>query len=189
MMVKMAILCVVLPMMLCVGLSADEYEETNSSGSIRINTNTDSDNNCIDFVISTKLNKKAYVFHENVMLQATVNFIDLNGDGYEDVIVKLADDEEEYFPYILFNVKNKKFVLGVEYKCCMNYDYGAYIDKHGVDAPPEKEYKLNDIDGDGLKELVYKSLNINGVHYYNVVFHLKKDKMSYFISNKDLKDK
>lgn len=166
---------------------ASVYTFSNKDKAMTLTYSVDFSDNKMSINVSTLKSKHAYSFSGTADYQGKpkVDFIDLNGDGFEDIILKLSD-EEGYFPFILLNEKNEKFTLGMKYQCCIYYDPTRDYFMEGLEnnEKPEQEYFLKDINSGKEKELIFKYMGLKHEIYKNVIFRLSKDKKEYFLYSK-----
>jgi len=136
--------------------------------------------------VSTIKSKEAFLFKIDYAPQGEPEaiFIDLNGDSFKDILLKIGS-EESYYPFILFNDGNRAFKLAYEFESEYYFDYDIYIDHSLAYSKGKKpEYYLRDIDGDGKKELVFFTMTISKQDFLNVSFHLTEDNMGYYLFKK-----
>lgn len=165
----------------------DVFTFSNKTKDIVLNYNIDFKKNKLLVSIATKKNKHAFTFNIEAAYdgEPEVNFVDLNNDGYEDVILKMYQDEC-YYPLILFNNSNKSFNVAFKYECCLCVD-SNFQNANLKKAEKHEEYYLKAADGNNNeKELIFLNLDIKEVQYINVIFHLTKDNKHYYILRKTL---
>lgn len=114
-----------------------------------------------------------------------VVFYDINADSFEDIILKLSG-EGEYDLVVLVNVNNDAFVEGLPESrnrtYIFNYDY---FNKNlsEKDVGNKKEFYLKDTNNDGINELVFHHLFIDGKIHKSIIFYFDKPKKKLFHSN------
>lgn len=111
--------------------------------------------------------------------QPTVEFMDINGDNYEDILLKL-NSEGEYDLIILMNKENKSFIEALpqdkKTRYVFNYDVfnmDLYENKNPIRKSSKKEYLLKKVDEENYM-LCFDHLFINGELFENVAFYSSK---------------
>jgi len=114
-----------------------------------------------------------------------VVFYDINADSFEDIILKLTG-EGEYDLDILVNVNNDAFFEGLPESRSTNYIFNYdYFNKDLSEKSVgnKKEFYLKDTNNDGINELVFHHLFIDGKIHKGIVFYFDKPKKKLFHSN------
>ena len=120
---------------------------------------------------------KAFSLYTGKLLEVAVNIpdwkgdttafsmdcVDVNGDGYDDIVISSGGSGDAGKPYIYINDKKNGFKL---------------IDRALIPAPP-KHFSgaasfVKDIDGDGISDLIYWPLNLDFTNLKAVNFLLYK---------------
>jgi hypothetical protein len=140
------------------------------------------------YKISIKIdtNKKRAAYSASLeadVYSIKVDFVDLNNDGFEDVIIKYAD-ETGYSPAILINQKNSSFVNALR-----NLEELLYVNtelKIGEDGKAVRgaEYRLKDMTGDGVPELTFYDVFIGKKSYRSAGFRFDAKTTSYLLYQK-----
>lgn len=138
----------------------------------------------VSLTIDTEKKKKAYVAQDETDVNdIEVDFIDVNGDGLQDVIVKYAD-ETGYSPLILINTENSSFIdalSDLEDSIYVNTELDIRDDGKAV---RRRDYLLKDITGDGIQEIVFYKTIIAEKGYLYVRLCLDKKTKKYSICKK-----
>lgn len=123
----------------------------------------------VTLLVSTTKSDTAFINRLSVDIgNIFVNFYDLNNDGFDDIIIELAD-EAGFVPFILINENNIKFKSALLCDTCY-VDYSMLEFK--IDGEPHKPYAFKDIDDDGINEVIFKHIFIGKKLKKNVIFKL-----------------
>lgn len=138
----------------------------------------------ISIRIDTKKRQAAY----SASIEADVNsikvdFVDLNKDRFEDVIIKYAD-ETGYSPTILINQKDSSFVNALQdlgELLYVNTELKVGDDGKAVRGP---EYRLKDMTGDRVPELTFYDVFIGKNGYRSASFRFDAKTTRYLLFQK-----
>jgi len=138
----------------------------------------------ISIRIDTKKRRAAY----SESLQADVfsikiDFFDVNRDGFEDVIIKYAD-ETGYSPAILINQGDLSFVNALRNSKELLYVNTELNVKEDGKAARGVEYQLKDVTGDGVPELIFYNAFVGKNGYRSVVLRFESKTTSYLLHRK-----
>ncbi len=138
----------------------------------------------ISIRIDTTARKAAY--SESLQADVTrigVDFIDVNHDGFQDVLIKYAD-ETGYSPVILINRNNRSFVSALPKTNEARYvNTELEITKAGK-AARRKDYELRDVTADGVPELIFYKMFLGKKGYSYVAFRYDSRTVSYLLHKK-----
>lgn len=127
-------------------------------------------------ILRIKTTRNDFAYKTNVLDDVGnifVNFFDLNNDKYDDIIIEMAD-EIGYSPHILINIKNVKFKESLR----QGDFYIEYSNLESeVDGKPYKSYRFEDLDNDGINEIIFNHIYEKNNFYKNVVFKLNKNQV------------
>ena len=138
----------------------------------------------ISIKIDTKMRKIAYSESlEADVYDIKVDFVDFNNDRYEDVLIKYAD-ETGYSPVVLVNQKNATFINAMRnLKEQIYVNTELSIEEDG-DAVRRKDYRLKDMTGDGIPELVFYEAFIGKYGYHSISLRFDSKTTSYLLHQK-----
>lgn len=138
----------------------------------------------ISIRIDTKRKKFAYIKSlESDIFSIEVDFVDVNGDGLQDVIVKYSD-ETGYSPAVLINHDNLSFTDSLR---DVKQTNALYINteleiKEGGRAVRRGGYKVNN--RNGILELTFYDVFIGNKGYRYAAFRYDKRTTSYVLYKK-----
>ena len=166
---------------------AFEGHATSKDGNLKVNYKV-VDGYRVTITINTKIKKLAYQKSFKTDVGAIdIFFIDVNKDGYQDVMIQYAD-ETGYTPEVLLNHDNLSFtnaLMEVKKKFATAIYVNTEVDliEEGV-QPSGVSYQLKDMSGDGVPELIFYNTFIEYKGYRYVAFQLDRKKMNYRLYKK-----
>ena len=135
--------------------------------------------------IDTKRKKGAYLkTSEGDVVKIQPDFVDVNGDGLQDVIIKYAD-ETGYSPVVLINhgdISFKDALRGIKKNEPLYINTELEI-KEGGPVKRGRDYELKDLTGDVPKLIFYRAF-MGGKGYRYVAFRYDKRTTSYVLYKK-----
>ncbi len=138
----------------------------------------------ISIRIDTKAKKMAY--SESLKADVTsikVDFLDVNNDGFQDVLIKYAD-ETGYSPAILVNRNDQSFLRALpKTNEALYVNTELEITKEGKATRP-KDYELRNVTGDRISELIFYKAFLDKKGYRHVVFRYDRRTASYVLHEK-----
>jgi hypothetical protein len=162
--------------------AAYEGHAKSKSGNLSVTYKVD-DGYKISVRIDTNTKKAAYSASlKTDVLAIKVDFVDVNKDGLEDVIIKYAD-ETGYSPAVLINRDNSSFVNAVR-----NLKEPLYVnteldfDDHR--AVRRREYRLRGTPDNNVPELIFYNVYMGSKGYRYVTLRYEQGTASYSVRQK-----